>query len=140
MEIFESLVEVKHGSTTLVSIGDPMWETARVNGQQVVQQVPLFRAAGIKARPRRNDANVVTLSIAVEAATIEDAEKASLTYPTTLPKTMQDVTILFSDESGVRVKNASIESWDCGQVETIGRHALRIIGGELEHIAAPTPP
>lgn len=139
METFESLVKVMHGATTLVSIGDPMWELPALNGRQVVQSAQFVRAAGIKAFPRGNQSNELTFSLCNEQTTIEAAMKAQFQFPVTAPKTMADVTVTFADGSGVKIKNAAVESWSGGQTERLGRHTLRIIGGELESIPAATP-
>lgn len=136
METYESLVLVKHGGTTLVAIGAPMWELPRINGAQGIQETPLLRAAGIKVIPRGNQRNELTFMLCNEAATVEAAMKAQFAYPIAAPKTMADVSVTFADGSGVRLKNASVQSWQCDQTETLGRHALRIIGGELETIPA----
>jgi hypothetical protein len=137
MDTWESLVEVKHGSTTLVTRGEPMWAPVAINGQQAVQVIQLLRAAGVEAQPRGNESNVLTFSICKEHAGVEAAAKAMFAFPISLPRTMEDVTVKFADNSGVRLKNAAVQGWSGGQEDQLGRHGVTITGGTLESISAP---
>jgi hypothetical protein len=138
MEVFESLVMVKHGSTVLVALGQPMWELPRLNGRQVVQTAAFIRAAGVRAIPRGNETHILTFESCHEETDIKTAMFGQLSLPAGLPKGMADVTVTFEDGSGIRIKNAAVESWEGDQTERLGRHRVNIIGGEIE-IAAGIP-
>jgi hypothetical protein len=130
-DIYESLVEVKHGSTVLVERGAPMWKPVELNGQQAVQVAALLRAAGVKAIPRGNESNVLFFSLCNETESVEAAAKALLRFPISLPRTMADVDITFEDATGIRIKNASVQSWQGEQEEILGRHSVTITGGNI---------
>jgi hypothetical protein len=131
MDLFDSLVEVKHGSTTLVEIGDPMWQPVRIDGGQVTQRVALVRATGVLVKARGNEAHTLTFSLASEETSVEDAAKAAAQWTLTLPRTMGDVSVLFDDGTGYKLKNATIERWSADNEEQLGRFTLVIQGGEL---------
>jgi hypothetical protein len=135
-EVFDSLVKVMHGSTTLVSIGDPMWDVVRINGGQAVQVTGGVRWSGIKAIPRGNQKNTLTFSLCNIAASVEAAAKAAGQWPISLPKVMADVTMTFADHSGVKLKNATVETWTADHSDLLGRHQLVITGGLMETIPA----
>lgn len=137
METWDSLVKVMHGATTLVAIGDPMFGPVTIDGSQAVQVAELVRAAGIKAYPRGNERHTVEMTVCKEHDSVATALKNAFTAALNAPRTMADVDITFADGSGIRVKNASVESWQAGHDAHLGRTTLRIIGGEIAAIAAP---
>lgn len=131
METFESIVEIKHGSTILVALGDPMWKPVAINGGQIVDVVARVRAAGVKAFPRGNERNVITFEKCNEADTVANAFKGELAWAAGLPTTMANVTLTFADATVYTLADAAVEAWSGGQVERLGRHGLQITGGAL---------
>jgi hypothetical protein len=131
METYESIVEIKHGSTVLVALGDPMWTPVAINGQQLVDVVARVRAAGIQAIPRGNERNSLTFEKCDETDDIATAFKNELAWAAGLPRTMATVTITFEDESAFTLANATVEAWFGGQMDRLGRLGLQIIGGKL---------
>ena len=131
MEYYDSICEIKHGSTVLVALGDPMWAPVAINGQQIVDVVARVRAAGVKAFPRGNERNTLTFEKCDEAADIATAFKNELAWAAALPRTMAAVTITFADTSAFTLPDATVEGWSGGQMGRLGRQGLQIIGGKL---------
>lgn len=131
METFESIVEVRHGSTVLVALGDPMWQPVAINGRQVVDVVALVRSSGVRAIPRGNEENSLTFQRCDEAETIAQAFKNELAWAAGLPRTMADVSLTFADGSVFQLANAAVESWSGGQTERLGNLGISITGGRL---------
>lgn len=134
MDTFESIVEIKHGTTVLVALGDPMWAPVAINGQQLVDVVARVRAAGVKAIPRGNERNVLTFEKCDETNGIATAFKNELAWAAGLPRTMADVTITFGDATVFTLADAAVEAWSGGQLDHLGRLGLQIIGGTLTQV------
>ena len=131
METYESIVEIKHGATVLVALGEPMWVPVAINGRQLVDVVALVRAQGVYAFPRGSEQNTLTFEKCDEAGDIATAFKNELAWAASLPRTMAAVTITFADATAFTLANSTVESWSGGQEERLGRRSLSIIGGKL---------
>lgn len=135
MELTESILRLTWDPDgdplVLVDWGDPLWDSIVLDGRQVIQQVALVRAAGIQAKPRRNESHTLRCSVCVIEETIDAAFAGRLNRILALPRTMADVLISLEDGQNWRLKNAAIEAWPGGQEERLTRETLEIIGGEL---------
>ena len=136
MDLFESFVRVLFDpdgiAMTLLDYGDPLWEPLAFDGSQVIQEVALVRALGIRAMPRGNERHAVAFAIARIEATLYDAFASRLTGTIALPRDMADVLIALEDGRQWRLKNAAVSAWPGSQEEFIGREGVQLIGGNLE--------
>lgn len=130
MEVFESPCSVSHGASSLVAIGDPMWEPVRVNGGVAIQRASRVRADSLQCLARGNEFNTITFSICVENAGPAAASAAAIAFVASLPKTMADVAIATAT-SNLTLHDATIQSWTVDTVEQLGRYSITIAGGTL---------
>ena len=135
MELTDSFVRLTWdpdgAALVLVDYGDPLWSPVELDGRQVIQQVGLIRAAGMRAIPRGNETHNIKFTACVIEDAMDDAFAGRLTRITTLPRAGADVLISLEDGRSWRLKHCAVQAWPGGQEERLTRETVEILGGDL---------
>lgn len=135
MDLYDSFIRVMWDpdgeALVLVDYGDPLWGPIMLDGEQVVDVVPLVRSAGVKAFPRGNERHQLSFELCRIRDGMDEAFAARMNAAISLPRGMADVLVTLDEDRSWRLKNCAVRSWPGGQEERFTREAISIEGGEL---------
>jgi len=134
-ELYDSFLRITYdpdgAGLVLVDFGDALWGEMALDGEQVVQEQAVVRAAGIKAFPRGNERHRLIFELCRIEEDLPDAFAARVTASTALPRGMADVLVALEDGRSWRLKDAAVKSWPGTQVERLTRERVELVGGRL---------
>jgi hypothetical protein len=115
----------------LINFGDPMWSPVLIDGKQVVDVAQGLNRKGVLNIPRGNETHKLTFTLGGITAGPVEAFERRLEQSIAAPRDMADVLISFESGKSYRLKDCAVESWPSGQLESITKETLNILGGEL---------
>lgn len=139
---FCSNVKITHGATVLLDFGDKIASNPSVNGQQIVDVVPLLRADAVAIRARGNEGNTLSWTYAdkINASnSTHAAARSVISHGLNLPRTKATVKIEFDDGDTdyYELADAVIESWGASWGGTREQRTVNIVGASITLVSPP---